>query len=118
MRDYSREFRMEVVSRILDGEKIPALSRELGIHRKLLYEWLRRVNEGGESNLRKRGRPPKNTAFAGTGAGIGDTPQRIAELERSIAHQQLIIQFFRRALQQVEELRRTKSGIGAPASSK
>jgi transposase-like protein len=55
MRVYSSEFRMQVVRRILHGEKIAALSQELGIHRKVLYEWVQRVSEGGESNWRRRG---------------------------------------------------------------
>jgi transposase-like protein len=95
MRVYSREFRLQVVRRILNGEKIPALSQELGIHRKLLYEWMRRVNEGGESNLRERGRPRKTD----TAGGAADSaPRQIAELERTVANQQLIIEFFQACL--------------------
>jgi transposase len=98
MRVYSREFRVEVVRRIYAGEKISAVAKELGIHRKLLYDWRRRMNEGGESNLRERGRPHKSSTAAGT-------PPRITELERTIAHQQLIIEFFKRALQGFENQR-------------
>lgn len=113
MRAYSKEFRMQVVRRIHDGEKISTLSQELGIHRKLLYEWLRRVNLGGESNLRERGRPRR------TGSIVPDgTRGQVEELERTIAHQRLIIEFFRLALQQVEKLRHTRSAIGATASLK
>ncbi len=114
MRVYSREFRLEIVRRINEGEKVPALSQELGIHRKLLYEWARRVREGGEANLRERGRPRKTDSIAGTERG----PRQIAELERTIAHQQLIIEFFRHALQRVEESRHGKSVLGATASIK
>jgi transposase len=115
MRTYSRQFRMEVVRRIAAGEKVPALSRELGIHRKLLYEWMRRVNEGGESNLRERGRPRKIEASHEAGGG---GPEQIAQLERAVAHQQLIIEFFRHALQRIEELRHRRNAIGATASSR
>jgi transposase-like protein len=114
MRDYSREFRMEVVRRVQGGEKVAAVSQELGIHRKLLYEWMRRVSEGGESNLRQRGRPRKTETSR---EAVNGAPRQIAELERAIAHQQLIIEFFRHALQQVEELRQQRSAIGATASS-
>ena len=99
MRVYSREFRIEVVRRILNGEKVPALSKELGIHRKLLYDWMRYVNAGGESNLRERGRPKKSDA-----AVAPDVPDRIARLERELARQQRIIEFLQTALQ------RTRSG--------
>jgi transposase-like protein len=112
MRDYSREFRMLIVERMLAGERASALSEEFGVHRKLIYEWMRRVQAGGESNLRGRGRPPK-TSMVENAAG----PRQIAELERTVAHQQLIIEFFRHALQRVEELRREKTLAGATASS-
>ena len=84
---------MQAVRRMLNGEKVPALSRELGIHRKVLYEWMRRVNEGGEFNLRKRGRPRKGDAIGRNDSGTGRIPQQIAELERTVARQQLVIEF-------------------------
>lgn len=112
MRDYSNEFRLEAVRRILQGEKVSALSEELGIHRKLLYEWVRRVSEGGESNLRARGRPRKTDALAAADNG----PRRIAELERMVGRQQMVIEFFKHALQQIEELRQRRKAIGATAS--
>jgi transposase-like protein len=105
---------MEIVRRVLDGERVSALSQELGIHRKVLHEWVRRVRDGGESNLRDRGRPRKGD----TPTGDADTPRRVAELERIVGRQQLAIQFFKCALQQVEELRLMRSTIGAAASSK
>jgi transposase-like protein len=106
---------MEVVRRIRGGEKVPALSRELGVHRKLLYEWMRRVNEGGESNLHDRGRPRKDGAVA---EAAGGGTEVIAQLERAVAHQQLIIEFFRHALQRIEELRHRRNATGATASSR
>jgi transposase-like protein len=98
MRIYSREFRMQIVQRILNGEKVPPLSQELGIHRKLLYEWLRLVREGGESNLRERGRPRKSDIARAALA----SPRPPAELERLLAHQQLVIEFYRQILEQLE----------------
>jgi transposase-like protein len=95
MRLYSREFRMQAVRRVHAGEKVPAVSQELGIHRKLLYEWIRRVNEGGESNLRDRGRPRKNDP---AGASAGSVAGKIAELERTVEQQRLIIEFFQTCL--------------------
>jgi transposase-like protein len=106
---------MEIVQRIQNGEKIAALAEEFGIHRKLLYEWKRRVDEGGASNLRGRGRPRKSET---TGVSDRTDPRQIAEMERTIAHQQLIIEFFRHALQRVEELRQNIRANGATASFK
>jgi transposase len=114
MRVYSSEFRMQVVRRILDGERIAALSRELGIHRKLLYDWVRRVSEGGESNLRSRGRPRKTDSI---GAAVDNLPRRIAELERMVGRQQMAIEFFKLALRRIEELRQLRNATGATASS-
>jgi len=98
MRTYSREFRIEVVKRILGGEKVPALSRELGIHRKLLYEWMRRVRAGGEANLRQRGRPKKSEPIV----SIHSAARQIAELEREVAYQQLVIGFFKIAFERIQ----------------
>lgn len=99
MRVYSREFRIQAVRRILDGEKVSALSEELKIHRKLLYEWLRRVNEGGESNLRERGRPRKDATAGGPG---GSVPREVIALERTVAQQRLVIEFLGLGLQRLE----------------
>lgn len=115
MRSYSREFRIQVVRRIVDGEKVPALAQELGIHRKILYEWLRRVKQGGETNLRERGRPRKSEPAADAS---DNTPHRIAELERLVGRQQLAIEFFKHALQRIEELRQKRNATGVTASSK
>ena len=93
MRFYSHDFRVHVVRRILDGEAVAALSKELDIHPKVLYEWKKRVNEGGESNLRKRGRPRKSDAIGRDARGAGSIPRQVAELERTVARQQLVIEF-------------------------
>src|SRR5262252_9460707 len=96
MRVYSREFRMQVVRRILNGEKVAALSEELGIHRKLLYEWMHRVHAGGESNLRERGRPKKSEKEA------EGPPGEIPGLERKLAHQRRVIQFLETVLGRIQ----------------
>src|SRR5215471_13616239 len=92
MRTYNREFRLAAIRRIQCGERVPALAQELGVHRKVLYDWARKVREGGEENLRDRGRPRKPLTSPPS------TPLKAAELERMIAQQQLIIEFFRYAL--------------------
>jgi transposase-like protein len=91
---HSREFRMEVVRRILNGEKVAALSRELEIHRKVLYEWARRFKEGGESNLRDRGRPRSDEA-AGRSIDSARATNVIAELQREAAQQRSVVAFLR-----------------------
>src|SRR5579872_2352587 len=98
---YSREFRMQIVRRILNGEKVPALARELGIHRKLLYDWTRRVKEGGEENLRGRGRPRKTEEAR----GADRNSHRIPELERTVEYQSVAIEFLQACLVSVIEAR-------------
>ena len=89
MRVYSHDFRLQAVRRILAGETVLALSRELNIHPKVLYEWNKRVSEGGEASLRKRGRPRNNEKPARPDS----IPRQAAELERTIARQRLVIEF-------------------------
>jgi transposase-like protein len=101
MRVYSREFRLEVIRRINGGERVPALAQELGVHRKVLYDWARKVREGGEENLRDRGRPRKSQSAPAS-------PPKPAELERMIAQQQLIIGFFRYAFEHFKSERLEK----------
>ena len=93
-RTYTREFRMAVVRRILDGESVPRLSEELGIHRKLLYQWLRQVNEGGEANLRPRGRPRKGA----------EAQQATGNLQRTMARQRLMIDFLLLVARELESV--------------
>lgn len=92
-RVYSREFRLEVVQRVLLGEKVPVLAAELGIHRKLLYQWVRQVKEGGEKSLRLRGRPRREQEIAGGGS--------VREMQQTINRQQMMINFLRLALEQM-----------------
>ena len=46
-RKFSREFKLEVVRRILAGEQIRALSEELTVLRKDLYAWRKLFRAGG-----------------------------------------------------------------------
>jgi transposase-like protein len=42
---YSKEFRKQAVKRMSDCDNILQLSRELGIGRRLLYNWRNRLDE-------------------------------------------------------------------------
>jgi len=109
-REFSREFKVTAVKRMRAGESVARLAGELKVRRKLLYDWKRRMEEGGEENLRqKRGRPPK-TAVARQQQREGDQAQRIATLERLVGKQQALIDFFGRALQAVERLPVSEAG--------
>jgi transposase len=127
-RIFSREFKLSAVCRILAGENVSALSRELKVRRKDLYLWRSRVRSGGPEALRSRGRPRKEAvvlpAVAGSVAKAAPDAQleaagkRIAELERKVGQQQVDIDFFRQALRQVRGERRPSDELGVTASTK
>jgi len=119
-----------VVRRMLAGENVSALGRELKLMRKDLYVWRDRFLAGGPDALRGRGRPRRaevaGLAASGTRAQAPpDTPAaeleaartRIAELERKIGQQQVDLDFFRQALRQVRGARRPSAGAGVTGST-
>jgi transposase len=125
-RVFSREMKLAALNRMLSGENVSALARELGFRRKLLYKWRDQLRSGGPEALRTRGRPRK--ALAPSPAASGPEPvegdalaraqRRIAELERKVGQQQLELDFFRQALRRVNGKRRPSDGPGAPASTR
>jgi transposase len=137
VRLFSREYKLAALRRMLAGENVSALARELGIRRKYLYQWRERFRAGGPEALRTRGRPTKAEALAiaAHGAGLGpaaallmgdpappdeltQAQRRIAELERKVGQQQVELDFFQQALRHVRETRRASGGPGATASTR
>ena len=133
-RRFSREFKLAVLRRMLAGENVSALARELGLRRKYLYQWRERLRAGGPEALRSRGRPTKAEALAISAHGAGGprdktVPQvdralpdaltkaqrRIAELERKVGQQQVDLDFFQRALRLMDA---TPPNGTAPTSSR
>ena len=126
-RVFSREFKLSALSRMEAGENVSALSRELGIRRKLLYQWREAFRCGGPEALRGRGRPGKAVAAVGPPGAVGPSASglaeqlasargRIAELERKVGQQALEAAFFRQALQLFETSRRASDRPGGTAS--
>ena len=64
VRLFSRAYKLAALRRMLAGENVSALARELGIRRKYLYQWRDRFRAGGPEALRSRGRPTKAEALA------------------------------------------------------
>jgi len=124
IRVFSREFKLRVVRRMLAGENVSALAREVKVLRKDLYAWRDRFRSGGPEALRGRGRPRKTEAVAAHAAAEPSASQpdaaakRIAELERKIGQQQVELDFFRQALRQVKEARRPNAGSGVTRSTR
>ena len=123
IRVFSREFKLKIVRRMLAGENVSALAREVKVLRKDLYIWRDRFRWGGPEALRGRGRPRKAVAtVARRSTPAKSAPdassKRVAELERKIGQQQVELDFFRQALRQVEGARRRSAGSGVSRSTR
>ena len=95
------------------GESVAGLSRELGVRRKLLYEWRTRYRQRSLAALSRRpGREPKTA-----GEVEQQAARQIAELERKVGRQALQIDFLQRAFKRVEGLRQNRSETGGTAST-
>jgi|HubBroStandDraft_2_1064218.scaffolds.fasta_scaffold110630_2 transposase len=107
-----RTTKVSAVKRMLAGENASSLSRELKVHRGLLYRWKGEYESKREAAFRRNpGRPPKDSPRAewvrqeATG-DLAAAKQRIADLERKVGQQQVELDFFRQALRQVGAARR------------
>jgi len=120
VRVFSTMFKEGVVRRLESGEALATISKELGIARKLLYEWRWAWRRDGVAGLNRRRGPkkglrrkmgtgdPPGAALAssapsaeGTSAPVAELARakaRIEELERLVGRQQLDLDFFRKAL--------------------
>ena len=114
---FSREFKVAAVRRVIEGEELADVARDMELGRELLWRWKKRVDEKGEEALfnvgRRKGDPQRSAESIETAQ-----QRRIAELERLVGRQQLEIRFLDKALRRVEELRQEKNDDGAAASSK
>ena len=111
MRVFSTAFKEAAVVRLAAGERLAAVARELGIARKLLYEWRAAHRRFGVAGLnRRRGPKPRSAraspdAAPATPAALSELARaqaRIGELERKIGRQAIDIDFFREALRLID----------------
>jgi transposase len=116
-RQFSRKFKIAAVRRVIEGEELTEVARDLELGREVLWRWKKRVEERGEESLfevgRRKGEPQRSAESIEAAQ-----QRRIAELERLVGRQQLEIGFLDKALRRVEELRQEKTNDGAAASSK
>jgi transposase len=120
-RVFSRTFKLAAVRRMMAGENVTGLSRELQVLRKDLYYWRTRFRAGGPEALRGKGRPKKTEHRAPAKEPPGEVEkarERIAELERKIGRQQVDLDFFRQALQRVGGARRPSAELGVRRSTR
>jgi transposase-like protein len=128
-RRFGREEKLAAVKRMLARENVVALSRELKVSRKMLYDWRAKYLAGGAAALRGAGQPRKVMEVEPPPELGGAAPPlpphaelvkaraRIAELERKIGRQQLELDFFQQALRQVGERRQPSDEPGVKTST-
>jgi transposase len=101
-RKYSAEFRQQALERMKNCDNVTALARELGIRRKWLYKWREDVDKAQKLAAREQATAAR---------------KKVADLERLVARQALEIDFFRGALQRIEERGRKREETSEPAST-
>ena len=103
---YSQKFRCRTVERMSACENILRLSRELGIHRRLLYKWRDQLDpvEPREES------PPQNPRES-------TLRKEVHQLKRLLADKTVEVDFFKGALQKVEARRQRNGSSGAKAST-
>jgi transposase-like protein len=71
MRVFSTAFKESAVHRLGAGERLAEVARELGIARKLLYEWRAAYRKFGLAGLNRRRGPKPRSARASPDAAPG-----------------------------------------------
>ena len=99
---HSNEFRRQAYERMKSCDNVLGLSRELGIPRRLLYNWRDRFEEIDPPHT-----PSRELILR----------RQIAKLKRVLANKTLEVDFFRQALQRVGARRRQRHTSGDKAST-
>jgi transposase-like protein len=99
---YGSEFRRQAVERMNTCGNVVGLARELGVSRRVLYQWRDRLEQTNSSLGRSRELILR---------------KQILMLKRLLANKTLEVDFFRRALQRVGARRRQNSRPGDKAST-
>jgi transposase len=98
-RQFSRDFKLQVLYEIEAGKSLVQASREYQIQPSLISKW------------QKQHREYQERAFAGNG-NIYKYEARIAELERMVGQLTMENTLLKKALQKLEEQARMKRGVG------
>jgi transposase-like protein len=105
---YNQKFRCQTVERMNACENIQRLSRELGIHRRLLYKWRDQVDPAdAEAEVDVVLQNARESALR----------KEIAKLKRLLADKTVEVDFFRSALQKVRARRQQSDISGEKAST-
>lgn len=111
---YSPKFKNQAVKRMKAGERVSALSRELGVSRRFLYLWR---NQGwGEIPTKADGKEAEEVDPVSR--ENESLKKRIGELERLLGQKTGELDFFATALRNVEELRPKRSNSSGKKSTR
>jgi transposase-like protein len=112
---YPPEFRREAVERMKTCVNVSQLARELGVRRKFLYLWKEQLSGvAKQSNKSGKADSARPKTMHSTEESLR---RRVRELEALTARQSLELDFFKGALQRVEERRKKREQISEPESS-
>ncbi|MGA7764854.1 MAG: transposase [Candidatus Sulfotelmatobacter sp.] len=103
---YPKEFRRVAVERLKSCDNIVELSRELGVHRRLLYQWRDQMEE----EELPEGSPPQTSRES-------TLRKEVNQLKRLLADKTVEVDFFKGALQKVEARRQRGENSGETAST-
>ena len=101
---YTEEFRRQAVARMKESKNIRALARELGIDKRLLYDWRER-----EADLSDQ-RAPLNRKTR-------QLEQENRELKRLLGEKTKEVDFFKGALHRIAARRQQSNANGETAST-
>jgi transposase-like protein len=103
---YPKEFRRMAIERLKNCDNILALSRELGVHRRLLYKWRDQLEP---VDVPKESLPQNSREFT--------LRKEVHQLKRLLAEKTMELDFFKGALQKVEARRQRSGGSGETVST-
>jgi transposase len=116
-RKFSAEFKQDAVRRMASATSIIGLAAQLGVRRKLLYQWRERFQAEGRVGFERRvGRPPGSKSKTPSPPQASATELRIAELEQLLGRKQLEVDFLKRAFEQVRGAASSRTSDGSKAS--
>jgi transposase len=105
---YSLKFRRIAVERMKGCNNIARLAKELEVERKSLYLWREQLDP--ESVIKRKPGPPAKSREA-------ELEKEVSQLKRVLADKTLELDFFKGALQKVEERRRQSKNSGGKTST-
>jgi transposase-like protein len=107
---YSDEFRQAAIVRIMKGELQKDVARDLDIGKRLLWSWRKKLAQG-----ETRTQPAMPTATEDAGEAMRRA--EVQQLKELLAVKELVLSFFKGALQKVEARRRQSDSSGAKVST-